>query len=428
MGRARPAFLGIFISSPRDRKCPCTFPAGGMPPEHTLTTWDTLWLSHRPPVPGDLQLSEILPVSHPVVDAEFVEWANVSEDTLSWGSCLPPGTLCAKLPATSTLRLLMPDSLPGLWQTVPDLALTTKGTVTLTTFGEHPPPRRTANVDMTVARHPRGAGLNTTPLCVSQEGWCGGQVWTCPGEAGMSRVVNDWEWNEVAHTTAPSWGVGRIRVMTVPQGSAWGLWMPEHWAPPTPWKPCGIAGCSWPRHLKVLRLRHGRAPDRTKPVIPFPLPFGADLLRTLPTWNEVLLEPRDGFGTFVEWTTSPSADWILDYAWSSDPWAQPGDFAHVSDVKWWLPAASTVCLSACPTWVESNEEGCIAAEVPSLHGERTLSLRTPAGFMNSTSCARRKCLGGAADSGPCPNPSHTPLTSAAPKLASRVRSMEVPQG
>ena len=35
-------------------------------------------------------MSEILSEHHPVVDAEFVEWLNVSDDTLAWGDAWPP--------------------------------------------------------------------------------------------------------------------------------------------------------------------------------------------------------------------------------------------------------------------------------------------------------------------------------------------------
>lgn len=361
-------------------------------PEHNLPPWDTLWHSHRPPVPEDIQLSEILPVSHPVVNAEFVEWANMSEDTLSWGSApWPPGTALVQCSQPrERFASWMPDPLPGLWQIVPDLAFANaEGTVTLTdvwghtlassTYSECGHDRRQGTLEgRSLEHHPR-------PLRFDQDGWCGGhQFWrTCPSEAGMSPgVVNHWKWNDVEEATTRSWGVlDGHWVMTVPQGSAWGLWMPEHWAPPTAWKPL------WHRGVLMAQAPSGPAdaahgPQHlTDPSLSFPLssPSEPDLLRTLPSWNEVLLEPREGFGTFVEWTTSPSADWTLDYAWSSDPWAQPGDFEHVSDVTWWLPASSTVCLSACPTWVESNEEGCLSAEVPSLHGERKLSLRTPAG-------------------------------------------------
>ncbi len=365
----------------------------GCHPEYNLPTWDTLWLSHRPPVPGDLQLSEILPVSHPVVDAEFVEWVNVSEDTLSWDSSpWPPGTALVQSSQTREhFAAWMPDSLPGIWQTVPDLALTNaEGIVTLTdvwghtlassTYSECGHDRRQGNAEgRSLEHHPR-------PLRFDQDGWCGGhQFWrTCPNDAGMSPgVVAQWEWDDGDESTPPSWGVlDGHWVMTVPHGSAWGLWMSEQWAPPTVWKPI------WHRGVLLAQAPSGpedaaHGPQHlTVPSLSFPLssPSEPDLLRTLPMWNEVLLEPRNGFGTFVEWETLERSDWTSNFAWSSAPWAQPGDFTQVSEVTWWLPESSTVCLSACPTWVESNDEGCLAAEVPSLHGERTLSLRTPAGF------------------------------------------------
>lgn len=362
-------------------------------PGHPSPSFDTLWISHRPPAPGDIQLSEILPVTHPVVEAEFVEWANVSEDTLSWGSAFwPPGTaLVQSSQPRARFASWMTDSLPGLWQIIPNLTLTNaEGTVDLqdawgntlatSTYSECGHDRRQGTAEgRSMEHHPK-------PVAFEQDGWCGGhQFWrTNPSEAGMSPgVVTEWDWSEVAEVSTPSWGVLNGRwVMTVPQGSAWGLWASERWEPPTTWRP------RW--HRGVLLAQAPRGPEQeahgpqhlTNASLSFPLSTPAEpgLLRTLPTWNEVLLEPRDGFGTFAEWATAESPDWTLDYAWSSDVWAQPGDFEPVSDITWWVSPSSTLCLAECPTWVESSAEGCLAANVPSFHGERHLTLRTPAGI------------------------------------------------
>ena len=361
-------------------------------PGHTIPLFDTLWTSYRPPAAGDIQLSEILPVSHPVVDAEFVEWANVSKDTLSWGAGpWPPGTaLVQSSQPRERFATWMSDSLSGLWQTIPDLALTNaEGFVMLedawgnilasSTYSECGHDRRQGAAEgRSLEHHP-------SPLRFDQPGLCGGhQHWrTNPDESGMSPgVVSDWAWDNLEEALAPSWGaLNGHWVMTVPQGATWRFWTPEQWEPPTTWTPL------WHRGVLLAEANSGpedavHGPQHlTDSSLSFPLtsPSEPGLFRTLPTWNEVLVEPRDGFGTFVEWETSELTDWTADYAWCSIPWAEPGDFEHVADVTWWLPPSSTVCFSECPTWVEAHEETCLSAHVPSLHGERLLTLRTPAG-------------------------------------------------
>ena len=359
-------------------------------PSHVLPLLDTLWMSHRPPVPGDIQLSEILPVEHPVLEVEFLEWANVSKDTLSWGSSSwPPGTaLVQSSKPREHFAAWMPNALPGLWQTHPDLALTNaEGTVTLedlwgntiasSTYSECGHDRRQGSAEgRSLEHHPRSVRFD-------QAGSCGGhQFWrTCPSGAGMSPgIVNEWAWDELIDSAAPSWGVlDGHWVMTVPQGSSWEWWTPQQWAPPTAWVPL------WHRGVLLAQAPHGPSQTdfgpqhMTRPALSFPS-TSLDLSRTLPAWNEVLLHPLDGRGSFLEWETAEVDDWTENFAWSSQPWAQPGDYEKVSDVTWWLPAQATVCLAQCPTWVESNTEGCLAANVPSLHGDRHLSLRTPAGL------------------------------------------------
>jgi hypothetical protein len=98
-----------------------------------------------------------------------------------------------------------------------------------------------------------------------------------------------------------------------------------------------------------------------------------------PEWNEVLTEANEGFGTFVEWTGGTHGLWMRDWIWSSDPWATAGDFAPVSEVTWWLPETRETCLAACPKWVEGAPGRCLPAEVPSVHGDRVLTLRTSVG-------------------------------------------------
>ena len=98
---------------------------------------DTIWTAHRPAQSGDIRMSEILSEHHPVVDAEFVEWLNVSGDTLAWGdACWPPDhTLVqATLPKSHFASWIPADVLdgPGLWDVQTDLRLTNSaGHVTL---------------------------------------------------------------------------------------------------------------------------------------------------------------------------------------------------------------------------------------------------------------------------------------------------------
>ena len=69
-----------------------------------LADIDTLWAGHRAPEMGDLVLTEILPSTHPVLQCEFVEWTNVSDDTLDWKGC--PGEPGTCLQASYTARTM----------------------------------------------------------------------------------------------------------------------------------------------------------------------------------------------------------------------------------------------------------------------------------------------------------------------------------
>ena len=363
-------------------------------PQQPSFTLDTLWVAHRPPEMGDIQLTEILPVTHPILDAEFVEWTNVSQDTLSWGRHdWVPGTALVQSskPRSRYMAWLSADNLPGIWEVHPNMSLTNaEGHVSLkdpwgnvvafSTYSECGHDRRQGTIEgRSLEQHP-------LPLNFNQEGRCGGsQFWrTNPDEHGMSPgVISHWDWQEIDRAESPSWGVlDGHWVMTVPQGSEWRLWSPELWVPETSWTPL------WHRGVLLAQSPLGPALSEhgprhlTQPQLSFPIssPDHLQLPRTVPSWNEVLPDAEEGFGTFVEWATPAGSDWTRDYAWSSDRWAQPGDFQVISELTWWLPGDTTVCLAHCPTWVSGNDEGCLAADVPSLHGDPWLQLRTPSGI------------------------------------------------
>ena len=359
-------------------------------PEQTIAALDTSWTSHRPPVWGDVQLTEILPVSHPIVNAEFVEWANVSQDTLSWGqSVWPPGTaLVQSSQPKENFNSWIPDSLHGIWEIYPGLAYSNaEGVATLRDQWDNLIAKSEYSECGHDQREPTTSGKSLEhqpkPLNFDQDGLCGGhQFWRSnPNEFGMSPgVVAEWEWQDAKDLIEPSWGVLNGHwVMTVPQGYNYSLWASDKWSPETFWQPM------W--HRGVLLAQSAYGPDitahgpqhLTNPNLSFPLssPHDDNVSKTIPSWNEVLLQPREGYGPFLEWTTSEHADWTTNYTWASEPWPQPGQFQHVSDVSWWLPVQSTVCLAHCPTWVDLNEEGCLATNVPSLYGRRTLELRSP---------------------------------------------------
>ena len=166
--------------------------------------------------------------------------------------------------------------------------------------------------------------------------------------------------------------------MTIPSGSDGKWWSPNVWSPETQWR------LFWHRGKPMAMANHGPEDSQNGPrhltmeSLSFPdeqwQPFGT--IFSPPTWNEVLVEPTTGHGTFVEWQTGDQALWSNHWHWSSNPSANPGNFSSVSDINWWIPSHSEPCFSTCPRRVQRDPEVCIAADVPSLNGDRLLSLQS----------------------------------------------------
>ena len=338
---------------------------------------DTSWTAHRPAQSGDLRMSEILSEHHPVVDAEFVEWLNVSGDTLAWGdACWPPDhTLVqATLPKSHFASWIPANWLnrPGLWEVQTDLRLTNSaGHVTL-----HRPdgvPVASSSYSHCGFSRPEDVGQGNSA------------VW---GEFGWRTSDSPWGmspgWLETLADSIPSlqpiqprWGVQNGHwLMVVPPGMGEAQLQPECWSPPTDWE------LDWLQGLRIVRSVHPRDPGspppfhRNRPEWRFPTELatssGPSLVKA--RWNEVLAHPKDGHDPFLEVHTLGQPGTTSSWFWSSQDWPQANDFIPVSDVTWHVNAQTPVCFAPCPARIQANHAACLPGNLPSLHGSRTLSL------------------------------------------------------
>lgn len=355
---------------------------------------DTIWVGHRPPAPGDVQLTEILPATHPVTQAEFVEWTNLSEDTLAWrGKQWAPGqSLVVSSRPREAYRPWLgaewcEDSLTCLWEVEESLALTNaRGTVQLrddwgiVVAKSHY--SHCGHSDDLGERHGRSMECLPQQITLGEDGVRQpGIAWRSePGAKGMSPgVAVAWTDTLAYDPIRPALGHWNGRwITTVPPGSLLKLWHSDLWEPHTEWttqwhEGILLAVASWgpdslprgPRHLEDPTLSF---PD----VAPWHESTAVE-----PQWNEVLHRPRKGHGTFVELILPQAGSWTSEWTWTSDPWAMAEECTPLSDVGWWIPPATESCLTACPSWVEHGVNRCMPADVPSLHGDLRLTLWTP---------------------------------------------------
>ena len=363
--------------------------------EDILLSVDTVWSGHAPPRPSDVQVTEILPVAHPSTGVEFVEWTNVSQDTLAWDEatwlpgaslvqCNRPRTALASWMGSSWLA----DSSGVLWECHPQLALSNvSGEVSLTDeWGQ-----TLCTLRYSECHHSRsdgtasGRSLEHNPRWPndSLHAWVGLNEWrTHPGPSGMSPgVANHWKDSvPTPPSPMPHWGVVEGQwTMTAPHGSPLEWWTTDAWVPPTEWSE------RWHRGIKMFQANWGPQESAVgpqhlhQPHLSFPdehVPSEQVQPLLLPVWNEVLLDPKDGQSSFVEWWNPSEGTWTVGWTWSSDPWADVSSFSPIGDVAWWIPAGQHTCLATCPHWVEKNAGVCLPADLPSLHGDRTLVLRS----------------------------------------------------
>ncbi|MGB0149665.1 MAG: hypothetical protein ACPF87_02105 [Flavobacteriales bacterium] len=358
-----------------------------------LTDIDTLWGGHRAPRSGDVLLTEILPSAHPILETEFVEWVNASNDTLGWkgspwlpGACLVQATHTLAHVQTWTGSSWFENNEDVIWECLPDLAFTNDN-------GEASLTDEWGNVLVTVAysqcghSSSKGASEGRSMECLPvhfdpalSEPSTGLPAWrTSPSDVGMSpgRTVQ-WEISEenASGLHPASWGVLEDSwVMTVPVHASAHWWDKHLWEPVTTWTPF------WHRGRLMVRANHGPSMNAMGPVnlqhpeLSFPevsWHFDASP-RATPRWNEVLKEPRSGHATFLEWWIPEVSLWSGQWHWSSQPNPDPHDFVAVSEVDWLLAPHSWPCFASCPNWVETRGQPCLSANVPSLHGDRVLT-------------------------------------------------------
>lgn len=383
-------------------------------PTWTQVHWDVMWSAYRPPLPGDVVLTEILASTHSVAQAEFAEWTNVSSDTLEWhGRPWPPQScLVQSSVPRERFRPWMGsswwrDSTNVIWETVPTLRFSNaSGTATLEdAWGNDVASSQYSVCSHTSSRaESEGRSLEKLPSAVKlgQSGLAPGpEMWrSAPLPLGMSPGTvsgtptgwsdppdGDGDEDETPgsfdgphHPLA--WGVWERKwVLKIPAEANLERFRAQDWNPHTRWVPRWhrgvlLAVADWGPDSLPRGPRHAFDDSWSFPTASWDQgPEHPEL----PVWNEVLTEPSEGFGSFVEWRGPSTGSWTRDWHWSSDPWATGGDFVPVSEVTWWVAEAEETCLAACPTWVEGANGRCLPADVPSLHGDRLLTLRTPEG-------------------------------------------------
>lgn len=360
---------------------------------------DTVWQAHRPPEPGDIRLSEILPRHHPVADAEFVEWINASSDTLSWangvwapGQCLVQATAGFQQFAGGWGTTPEASEANALWEIVDDLRLTNASgsAILVGDWGEdlaHVQYHECGYSDPTDAENGRSMVLSST---VRQPD----SMTVSPGTSAWSSSSSEWGmspgWLEESSAeqppllplTKPQFGIWEDHwAMTVPQGWSLGLWQTEHWTPETSWDLVWLQGTLMarsdatveeiphpPQHVSEVRLSFPEHMDETL--------FNPNAHASA-QWNECLLDPLPSHAPFLEIKAFGGDVVSTDWHWSSSADAQAGDFAPVGEVNWWVPRDSLLCLATCPGRVKNGGHLCVPAQLPSLHGDRILSLSIP---------------------------------------------------
>lgn len=361
-----------------------------------LADIDTLWDGHRPPKPEDILLTEILSSAHPILQSEFVEWFNASGDTLGWkGSPWVPGACLIQ--ATHTQAHVQTWMGPSwfetnqdmIWEVLPNLSLTNdNGKVTL----EDEWGNLLASVDYSQCGHSsaNGASEGRSMECLPfrfnsavSEPSSRQPAWrTAPDDRGMSPgQAGVWEalGEDALSANQASWGVFEgAWIMTVPGHAQAECWAKERWEPATEWTPF------WHNGVLMMKADHGPAISAMGPVnmhdseLSFPQLSWQDHASSEapPQWNEVLLEPMDGDVSFLEWQTYDVTLWSGQWHWSSQPNPDPQDFVSVSDIDWMLAPHSYPCFASCPNWVDEHGLSCLSANVPSLYGDRVLTMQS----------------------------------------------------
>ena len=322
-------------------------------------------------------MSEILSEHHPVVDAEFVEWLNVSGDTLAWGdACWPPDhTLVQATLSKSHFASWIPADVldsPGLWDVQTDLRLTNSaGRVTL-----HRPdgvPVASSSYSDCGFSRPEDVGQGNSAVW-GDFGWR-----TSNSPWGMSPGWLEPLANSIVpiQPVQPRWGVHDGHwLMVLPSETEETELQAERWSPPTEWE------LDWLQGLRIMRSVHPRDSGlpppvhRNRPAWRFPTGLGTSSVPSLANaqWNEVLAHPAEGHDPFLEVHTLDETGTTGSWFWASQDWPEADDFIPVSDVTWHVNAQTPICFATCPARVHASHAACLPGNLPSLHGSRTLSL------------------------------------------------------
>ena len=338
---------------------------------------DTIWTAHRPAQPGDIRLSELLSEHHPVVGAEFVEWLNVSGDTLAWGqTCWPPGQTLVEstLPKSHFASWIPTDWLdhPGLWTVRNNLRLTNSaGRVTL-----HRPDGLTvasSSYSECGFSRPEDVGQGKSAV-LRDRGWS-----TSNSPWGMSPgwLEHQVDSTPILQPIQPRWGIHEGHwLMVLPAGMDEKELHPGRWSPTTDWE------LDWLHGLRVIRSLDPRKPGSPPPFhkshaawsFPMELEQTSDPSLIVARWNEVLAHPIEGHDTFLEVLTQGHPGNTSSWFWSSKDWPEADDFTPVSEVIWHVSAHTPICFAQCPARIQASHASCLPGNLPSLHGSRNLSL------------------------------------------------------
>ena len=355
-------------------------------PERTMTV-DTSWTRYRLAQPGDIIATELLTRDHAFVEAEFIEWTNASGDTLDWhGMPWPPGAcLVQSNQGLDQFRQWLGDDWfdgihSALWEANPSLWLTNAQgrVILLDQWG-----KAISAVDYSDCGYSCPDDVTSGKSMELVEGMPFTKWETCRAKWGISPGMSLCKGFEPRHNFEAArltHGILDGRWCFRPGGEipAEALqhnnWEPEtHWSwvwhqgmlvAQADWGPDDDSSSQTPNHLQCdwLSFPDGLAQASHTPAI---------------ACTEWLQSPNECHGPFVEFLVEGEGTTTTDWRWTTRDNPAPNDFDLVTQATWWLPSGLPTCLATCPNWVEHGSSSCLPANLPSLHGDRTMTFVTP---------------------------------------------------
>ena len=347
---------------------------------------DTVWVPYRQPRVGEIVATEVLPTTHPTIQAEFVEWTNVTKDTLSWhGQAWYPGHCLVQSNMDSTeFRRWLGDEWTvalqrSLWQIDPSFQLSNSGgsvaliddwqlpvaTVNYSECGHSCPEYVDSGRSMELRDDDSGTTWHT---CFNRWGMSPGLCLTEHGRPSMHQ----------GHA-ATRHGILEDRWAFIPESGADSTWLHADW-----WWPSTQWSWTWHQGIPVLLANWGPSdwphvgPEHLlNPDWSFPDQLGRpSASESNVTFTEWLQSPSDCHAPFLEVVADDDQS-TADWHWTTSEHAEPSDFVPVGHAEWWMPSGLATCLASCPNWVEHRPDACLPANLPSLHGDRILSFTKP---------------------------------------------------